>query len=442
MTDLRAEVLDLAQKLIRIDTSNPPGRESTAAELLAGYLSLAGIRPELVGPDPERLNLIARIEGGDGPSTMLLGHTDVVPAPDSDWTVGPFEGVERDGMLVGRGAADMKGEVAARAVAFAELARSGVTPPGDVVFIAESDEEKNTADVGLSWLVRERPDIRCDLAVNEGGGELLELVDGRRVVTISVGEKKVASLRIRVFGRAGHASVPTGADNPLRHVAAAIDGLLAYSPEPQLSPTVIRALEVLGVEGADSGAIESAAALHPFLALELPVIARMTVTPTGIKSYEPANVIPPYADVICDCRALPSQGEDDIRAHVETAIGDEFRYELELLEPLEGGTESSIDTPLYRLAEEWVSERADGAALLPLISPGFTDSHWIRDAFGTAAYGFAPILHTDLATYHDGMHGADESIAIGDLVEMVRFNLRAIGAPDGVGSSGHAPDPV
>src|SRR5262245_42907571 len=119
MTDLRAEVLDLAQKLIRIDTTNPPGRESPAAELLAGYLRLAGAEVELAGPDPERLNLIARIEGGDGPSTMLLGHTDVVPAPDNGWTVPPFDAVERDGLLVGRGAADMKGEVAARAVAFA-----------------------------------------------------------------------------------------------------------------------------------------------------------------------------------------------------------------------------------------------------------------------------------------------------------------------------------
>ena len=139
---------------------------------------------------------------------MLLGHTDVVPAPPDNWTVDPFAGVERDGLLVGRGAADMKGEVAARAVAFAELARSGVKPPGDVVFVAEADEEKNTADVGLSWLARERPDLRCDLAINEGGGELLELADGRRVVTISVGEKRVASLRLRIFGRAGHASVP------------------------------------------------------------------------------------------------------------------------------------------------------------------------------------------------------------------------------------------
>ena len=423
MTDLRGEVLGLAQKLIRLDTSNPPGRETVAAELLAGYLRLAGVESELAGPDPERLNLIARIEGGDGPSTMLLGHTDVVPAPPSNWTVDPFGGVERDGMLVGRGAADMKGEVAARAVAFAELARSGVKPPGDVVLIAESDEEKNTADVGLSWLVRERPDIRCDLAINESGGELLELVDGRRVVTISVGEKKVASVRLRLFGRAGHASIPAAADNPLGHLARAIDRLIAYEPEPQLSESSLRALEVLEVE-----TLDAATALHPALADTLPVLTRMTVTPTGVQSFEPANVIPPYADVICDCRALPSQGEEDIRAHVEAALGMGFKYELEFLEPLAGGTESSIDTSLYRLCETYVAERLDGAALLPLISPGFTDSHWIRSAFGTAAYGFAPTFHTDLDTYFGGMHGADESIAIDDLAEMVRFNLRAIGA--------------
>ena len=148
-----------------------------------------------------------------------------------------------------------------------------------------------------------------------------------------------------------------------------------------------------------------------------------------MQSFEPANVIPPYADVICDCRALPSQGEDDIHAHVEAALGDGFSYELEFLEPLEGGTESSIDTPLYRALRGATSPSASTAPRCCRWSqPGFTDSHWIRTAFGTAAYGFAPVFHTDPHIYHDGVHGADESIAVDDLVEMVEFNLRAIGA--------------
>ena len=219
---LRDEVIALTGELIRIDTSNPPGNETAAAEHLASYLEAAGVECELVGPDPARLNLVARIRGtGEGPSVMLMAHTDVVPAPTDNWTVPPFAGTLRDGRIVGRGAADMKGELGARAVAMAAFARSGAQPRGDVVLVAEADEERNIADVGMSWLVRERPDLRCDYAINEGGGTVLELADGRRMVTVSVGEKVVTSIRIRMHGTAGHASVPEGADNPLAHVANA-----------------------------------------------------------------------------------------------------------------------------------------------------------------------------------------------------------------------------
>jgi acetylornithine deacetylase/succinyl-diaminopimelate desuccinylase-like protein len=425
---MQEEVVDLARSLIRVDTSNPPGRETEAATLLADYLAAAGIESELVGPDPDRLNLAARIEGaGTGPSILLMAHTDVVPAPDADWTVPPFAAELRDERILGRGAADMKGELAARAAAFAELARSGVVPPGDVVLIAESDEERNTSGAGMSWLVRERRDLRCDCALNEGGGTLLELAGGRRVVTISLGEKVVASVRIRFFGRAGHASVPAGADNVLGRAAAAVEALLRHDAPTILIPSIADALRRLGApDGDDDEAVAWAAAQHPILAGMFPAMTRLTVTPTGLQTHEPANVIPPFADVICDCRALPGQGFEDIERHVAAAIGDGVGYELELLEPLEGGTESPLDTPLYRLCEQYVAERLPGAELLPVVTPGFTDSHWVRGALGTDAYGFAPVFSTPLDVYLDGMHGADEALDVADLVEMAEFNLRAI----------------
>jgi acetylornithine deacetylase/succinyl-diaminopimelate desuccinylase-like protein len=425
---LRDEVRELTRELIRIDTSNPPGRESLAAEFLAGYLSEAGVEAELAGPDPERLNLIARIAGaGEGPSLMLMAHTDVVPAPDANWTVPPFAGELRDGRVVGRGAADMKGELAARVVAFAEIARSGERPGGDLLLVAESDEERNTYDVGMSWLVRERPDVRCDYALNEGGGMLLELAGGRRVVTISIGEKQVASLRLRFHGRAGHASVPAGADNVLRRAADAVRRLLDYEPPARLTPPIAAALEGLGapVDAGAGKAIAWAAAQHPVLAGMFPAMTRMTVTPTGLQTHEPANVIPPFADVICDCRALPGQGLDDVRDHLERALGG-LEHDLELLEPLAGGTESPTGTPLYRICEEHVRERLPGAELLPVVTPGFSDSHWVREAHGTVAYGFAPVFSTPLDVYLDGAHGADEAIDVADLAEMTALNLRAI----------------
>ncbi len=425
---LRDEVAALARELIRIDTSNPPGRESIAAEFIAGYLAEAGAEAELAGPDPERLNLIARIAGaGEGPSLMLMAHTDVVPAPDADWTVDPFAGELRDGRIYGRGAADMKGELAARIVAFADTARSEVAPAGDVVLVAEADEERNTADVGMSWLAREREDLRCDYAINEGGGTLLELADGRRVVTISIGEKKVASLRLRFYGRAGHASVPAGADNVLRRAAEAVQRLLDHEAPARLTPAIESALDGLGAPAGDpEAAVAWAAAQHPVLAGMFPAMTRMTVTPTGLRTHEPPNVIPPFADVICDCRALPDQDLDDVRAHLDLALAG-IEYELELLEPMEGGTESPTDTPLYRLCEDYVRERLPGAELLPIVTPGFTDSHWVRGG-GTVAYGFAPVFTTPLPVYLEGMHGADEAIDVADLAEMTAFNLRAIRA--------------
>ena len=426
--DLQAEVLELTRALIRVDTSNPPGNETPAAELLADYLRGAGVECELVGPDPERLNLVARIRGtGRGPSLALMAHTDVVPAPGEHWAVPPFEARLCDGQLVGRGAVDMKGELAARAVAMAELARSGVRPDGDAVLIAEADEERNTADVGMSWLAREREDLRCDYALNEGGGLQLELAGGQRVITVSVGEKQVTSLRIRIRGRAGHPSSPADADNALSHLATAVDRLLGYESPVVLVPSVRRALSELGAPGgSDDEAVAWAAEQHPVLGELLYATTRMTVTPTGTRSYEPANVIPPFADLICDCRAMPSQTESDVREEVAGALGAGLEYELELLEPLEGGTESPIDTPLYRVLEKYVTDRVPGTLLFPVVTPGFTDSHWVRRSHGTVAYGFAPVLFTEPRHYMRAAHGADESIDVEDLAEMVRFHIYAL----------------
>ena len=277
---------------------------------------------------------------------MLMGHTDVVPAPTANWTVPPFEGRVREGELVGRGAVDMKGELAARAVAVAALARDGQRPSGrrGPGRRGRRGEEYIGRRHVLARAGTRGPSLR--LRPQRGRRVLLELADGRRMVTVSVGEKQATSLRLRIFGRAGHASVPARADNAVRHAATAIERLASHEAAPSPGPATTRALRALGAPGDGEDAIAWARDQHPLLADLLPGMTRMTVTPTGLETFEPANVIPPFADVICDCRALPEQTEADIRRsrrprpRVRTP-----RYELELLEPLEGGTESPIDTP-------------------------------------------------------------------------------------------------
>src|SRR5919106_3691946 len=158
---LRDEVTELLQELIRVDTVNPPGNETAAAELLREYLESSGVRCELYAKVPDRANLVARIPGtAGGPRLALLSHTDTVLADASEWDRDPWSGDLHDGEVWGRGALDMKSQVAASAVALASLAREGFRPNGDLVFIAAADEEVGV-DVGLQWLAREHPEAVC-----------------------------------------------------------------------------------------------------------------------------------------------------------------------------------------------------------------------------------------------------------------------------------------
>src|ERR671936_161879 len=222
---VRAEVTELLQELIRVDTTNPPGNETKAAELLRDYLGDNGVESELIARVPERANLVARIPGrSEGPQLLLLSHTDVVLADASEWKADPFGGELRGDEVWGRGALDMKGQVAAEAVALASLARDGFEPAGDLIFAATADEEVG-AGFGAQWLCEAHPDtVRAEYCINEGAGDRIELA-GRPYYFWWTAEKMSAELRLRVFGRSGHASMPGIADNALVKAAPMIEAL-------------------------------------------------------------------------------------------------------------------------------------------------------------------------------------------------------------------------
>src|SRR3954452_4145099 len=432
---LRDETAALLRELIRIDTSNPPGNETPAALLLKEYLEGSGVECELVARRPDRANLIARIPGaGTGPSLALLGHTDVVPADPAGWTHPPFPGhLDGDGSVWGRGAVDMKNETASRAVALAVLAREGFTPHGDLVFIAEADEEDGTEEVGLAWLVGERPDIGTDYVLNEGASERLRLADGRTVVTINVGEKATLPALVTALGRAGHASTPQAGANAVPRLATLIERLAAHRPERRLLPETRALLETLvgPVDGDLDGAIAAANDLHPAFSELVAALFATTIAPTRLRGSDARNVMPARASVECDCRVLPGTTEDELYAELDGALGAELPHEVECVEPPDGGSLSSIDTPLFDVCRRWVDENDPCAALLPTVFTGFTDSHFVRDAFGTVAYGFWPMRHTPYEVAAAGIHSTDERIHVDDLGYATRFQVeacRAIGA--------------
>jgi acetylornithine deacetylase/succinyl-diaminopimelate desuccinylase-like protein len=195
--ELQRETIALLARLLQADTTNPPGNETRAALVLQEYFAGHGLDAQLVGDLPDRQNLIVRLSGARrGPRLGLLGHLDVVPAEADEWTLPPFCGAVRDGYVWGRGATDMKNQVAAQAVAVTRLARAGAPFAGELLFMATADEERGDY-CGARWLVRQRPDlVRCDYLLNEGGGTY-SVVDGTRLYPLTVGEKAFADFRIR-----------------------------------------------------------------------------------------------------------------------------------------------------------------------------------------------------------------------------------------------------
>jgi acetylornithine deacetylase/succinyl-diaminopimelate desuccinylase-like protein len=433
---IRDEAVALLQELIRLDTVNPPGNETLAAELLRDYLEPFGLECDLYARVPARANLVARLRGrGDGPTLMLLSHTDTVLADAADWTVGPWSGELRDGFVWGRGALDMKGQVAASAVAIASLARDGFVPAGDVVFAATADEELGEGvDYGLSWLCREHPDaVRCDFAVNEGAGERIEL--GNRVLYLcSSAEKRSSPFVVRVRGRSGHASMPGIADNALVKAAGLVARLGAFAPEPRLTPETEGFLAAIAeTVPASAEALSVARGIDPVAAEMIEPLLGLTVAPTMIEASRKRNVIPGTCEVTVDCRLLPDQSEEEADAAIRAWLGD-GDYELEWREG-QGGSRSQLATPLWSAIEQFVGRLEPGARVAPICVAGFTDSHWLRETFGTVAYGFFPLRTMSAELAARLIHSADERIAVEDLelgVDFLRFVAQVVG---GGGSS-------
>ena len=436
---LRDEVLEVTRALIRFDTSNapeaalgrPPGNETGPATYLRDYLAGAGVDCELVAREPHRANLVARIPGTGSatsgrPSLAFVGHLDVVPADARDWTHPPFAAVvDEGGWLWGRGAIDMKNEVAARAVAMAELARSGFRPQADLWLIAVADEEDGQADVGMRWLLEAQPDIRPDLAINEGGGERLPLPDGRLVQTVSVGEKGTFPVRVVALGEAGHASMPTLGDNAVPLLGELLRRVGRGMPEPRPSELVDRTLEMLLGEAHTerAGAVARAAALHPVLEHTLPALLGTTMAPTLLTGSSKRNVMPARAAMELDCRVLPGTSEAEVERDVRARLGVDLAYELEWPEALVAGSASPASSDLMTAISTVLTASGDDAGLLPILCTGFTDSVYLRAAGTATAYGFSPFRATSAEVLSAGFHNADERVHVDDLLLSVEFHL-------------------
>jgi acetylornithine deacetylase/succinyl-diaminopimelate desuccinylase-like protein len=423
-----AEAAELLASLLRFNTVNPPGNERAAQEYLAKHLGEAGFECELLGAEPERPNLVARLRAPagaqDGPTLCYLGHVDTVLADPGDWTHDPWSGDLADGFLWGRGALDMKSQVAAEIAAAASLARSGWRPArGELLIVAVVDEETG-GELGAQWITETHPEkVRCDLLINEGGGAVFEYGSpptrpARRCYGVCCAEKGVFRFTVNTDGVAGHASMPGMGENALLKMGPVLERLAARQPAYQLTDEPLAFLRGIGEDPQDpQGSLERLRAADPRLAIMFEPMLGVTFTPTRISASEKINVIPSRAELKVDCRVPPGLGEQEVRAGIAEVLGEEAGapWRIEFIEQVVGNR-SPVASPLMDAISEWIAERDPGAQAVPVVLPGFTDSRHFRMAFPECvAYGFFPQRHQSLLQTAPLIHGADERIDVRDL---------------------------
>ncbi|WP_053914228.1 M20/M25/M40 family metallo-hydrolase [Streptomyces sp. TP-A0875] len=432
--DARAldEVVRFTSDLIRIDTTNRGGgdcRERPAAEYAAARLAEAGIEPTLLERTEGRTNVVARIEGTDpGADALLLhGHLDVVPAEPADWSVHPFSGEIRDGVVWGRGAVDMKNMDAMILSVVRAWARHGVRPRRDIVIAFTADEEASAED-GSGFLADRHAGLfeGCTEGVSESGAFTFHDGAGRQIYPIAAGERGTGWLRLTARGRAGHGS-KVNRENAVTRLAAAITRIGDHSWPLRLTPTVRAALEELaalyGIEtgpdgvGADPAEVDVLLRkLGPAAAL-VEATVRNSANPTMLDAGYKVNVIPGEAVAHVDGRFVPG-GEDEFRETMDRLTGPDVDWEFDHREP---ALYAPVDSPTFARMRAAVEEFAPEGHVVPYCMSGGTDAKQFS-RLGITGYGFAPLRLPEGLDYQALFHGVDERVP----VEALHFGVNVL----------------
>ena len=397
---------------IRIDTSNPPGKVTTAAELLSGVLRAEGVEVTQYESAPGKVNLTARLAGsGHGKPILLLHHMDVVPADRTRWGVDPFGGVSKDGYVWGRGAMDMKALGMIHLYSFLSLKRAGAPLSRDIIFMAVADEEIG-GELGARWMIENHyQELDPEYVLDEGGFGSRDLfVDGKLVFGISVAEKKLVWLKVRAEGVAGHGSQPH-AQNPNDRLVRALTRLLSH-PLPS-SPVPL--LEQLRTELGPLGENKFTRAIqHSTISL--------TTLRSGVGEPVKVNVIPSVAEATLDCRLLPGTSTDEWLAEIRRRL-DDPEIELEVLYESDDSVVTPYEGGLYGALAKAIVRHDPDATVVPILIPYGTDSNAFRHK-GAKSYGLTPLILT--ADVVSSMHGDAERVPITDMGKGIRIFYEAL----------------
>jgi len=431
-TNIKEEITTFLSNLIKINTTNPPGNETQAAQYIKNYLAKDGFTSDILESAPGRGNLITRLKGtGEKPNLLLLSHLDVVAANPQEWTTDPFAGTIKDGYVYGRGTIDMKGMTAIEVITLKLLKQNNIPLKGDIVLAATADEERG-GEAGAGYLLRNHKDkIWCPYVLNEGGGTAFPQ-NKQNIYPIQTAEKGILWFKIKAQGTPGHGSTPNMADNAITRINKVLTKLENYQPPTiyvdtlqeflthitQTNPPLKDLINQLLANPQKSDQIlDELAQKDKALAEEIRPRIKTTLTPTIIQGGTKENIIPSQCEVVFDCRVLPGQSTTttlDLIKQLLNAI-DNQKLSYEIIQ-IHDGNQSTTQTPLYETIKTVLQEADPGCSITPTLTTGGTDSRFFRET-GSICYGFHPVRPEEPNDqYEKRIHGIDERLSIENLV--------------------------
>ncbi len=416
--ELEDDVVTLCQELIRIPSVNfgeGKGDEKAAAEYVAAKLAEVGIASKFYESAPNRVSVVARIEGTDQSRSGLVinGHLDVVPANAADWSVDPFSGLIKDGCIWGRGAVDMKNMDAMMLAVFRLWARHGYKPSRTMVVVFFADEEAGGI-YGSRWMAENHPEVfaGCSETVSEVGGFSLTLNSGKRVYVIETSQKGIEWMKLTATGVASHGSVIND-KNAVTRLADAVAKVGSFNWPQRITKTN----ELFFKRIAElSGKTYDPNNLQPLLD-EVGSMSKMigatltnTANPSMLEAGYKANVVPQSASAVVDGRTLPGY-ESELLDTVRKLVGEHVTVESLVSDiPLE----VEFGGPLVDAMMEAIKSEDPEGIPIPYLLSGGTDNKALAK-LGILGYGFSPLkLPADL-DFVGLFHGIDERVPIDSL---------------------------
>ena len=423
--ELENETITLCQEMIRIPSVNHgegKGDEKAMAEYVASKLAEVGIKSELIETAPNRVNVVAKVEGADQsrPGLVLHGHIDVVPANAADWSVDPFSGVIKDGFIWGRGAVDMKDMNAMILATVRMWQRIGYKPPRNILLAFFADEEAG-GDYGSRWLVKHRPEVFAGYseAVSEVGGFSVTITGEHRLYLIEAAQKGIQWMKLTAKGTAGHGSF-INQNNAVTKVADAVARIGNYEwpqLETKTSNIFFRKIAELTGDKYDSKNVKPL--LHHLgdAVKMLGATISNTANPTMLEAGYKVNVIPQSASAMVDGRFLPGH-ENQLQETIKKLAGDEI--EIEIL-TRDIALEVEFAGPLVKAMCDAISGEDSAGIPVPYLMSGGTDNKALHD-LGIIGYGFSPLKLPKDLDFFALFHGVDERVPI----EGLKFGVRVL----------------